>query len=128
MLREHIFALENSLLQPEVRKSAEKIAGLLADDFIEFCSSGKVYKYERGDFFADGTNIDALKWEIEDFSVDLIANDIILAKYKVIKYSELEENKKYSLRSSIWKCTNSEWKMIFHQGTLTKQRYYRSNG
>ena len=30
---------------------------------------------------------------------------------------ELNENKKYSLRSTIWKCIDGKWKMFFHQGT-----------
>lgn len=32
-----------------------------------------------------------------------------------------EIDKKNSLRSSIWKCIEGKWKMIFHQGTLTKK-------
>ena len=39
--------------------------------------------------------------------------------YKVIKNDEIDEAKKYSLRSSVWKCFNGKWRMIFHQGTLT---------
>lgn len=38
---------------------------------------------------------------------------------KVIKHNELNENMKYSLRSSTWKLINGTWKMFFHQGTLT---------
>ena len=35
-------------------------------------------------------------------------------------YAEkLNEDKKYSLRSSIWKYYDGKWKMVFHQGTLT---------
>jgi len=39
--------------------------------------------------------------------------------YKVIKHNETDENKKYSLRSSIWKYCDVKWKMFFHQGTLS---------
>ena len=35
--------LEERLLQPDVRSSAEEIAKLLADEFIEFGSSGRVF-------------------------------------------------------------------------------------
>lgn len=38
----HLRALEEALLQPDVRKSEELVA-LLADEFIEFGSSGRVY-------------------------------------------------------------------------------------
>jgi hypothetical protein len=47
LLEKQIFDLECLLLQPFVRRSAEKIAELLAEDFFEFCSSGKVYRYKK---------------------------------------------------------------------------------
>ena len=39
--------LEERLLQPEVRQSAEAVADLLADDFIEFGSSGQVFNKQQ---------------------------------------------------------------------------------
>ncbi len=35
--------LEEELLRPEVRRSPEKMAVLLADDFLEFGRSGRIY-------------------------------------------------------------------------------------
>ena len=35
--------LEEELLRPEVRRSPEKMAALLADDFLEFGRSGRIY-------------------------------------------------------------------------------------
>lgn len=119
LLEEHILKLENSLLQPEIRQSAERISELLSDDFTEFCSSGRIYQYKRGDIIDSRKKTDITDWKIKDFSINIIASDVILAKYKIIKHSELEDKKVYSLRSSIWKCIKGKWKMIFHQGTLT---------
>jgi len=117
LLEEQILKLEKSLLQPEVRQSAEQISELLSDDFTEFCSSGRVYEYKRGDIIDSRNESDIPDWEIKDFSIEIIASDVILAKYKIIKHSKLDKN--YSLRSSIWKYIKGKWKMIFHQGTLT---------
>ena len=39
--------LEERLLQPDVRSSAEEIAKLLADEFIEFGSSGRVFNKDH---------------------------------------------------------------------------------
>ena len=39
-----LWALEEDLLKPEVRKSADRVGRLLADEFIEFGSSGRVFK------------------------------------------------------------------------------------
>ncbi|WP_375472314.1 DUF4440 domain-containing protein [uncultured Nostoc sp.] len=39
--------LEERLLQPDVRKSAKDIMDLLADEFIEFGSSGRVFNKQQ---------------------------------------------------------------------------------
>jgi hypothetical protein len=121
LLEKHILEIEKDLLRPETRKSAEKISTLLSDDFIEFSSSGNIYNYNKDDVFDNDSNSCEIKWEIKEFKTKELSNDCILATYKLIKHSELRENMKYSLRSSIWKLFNGTWKMIFHQGTLTSE-------
>jgi len=121
LLEKHIFELENELLKSETRQSAEKISKLLSDDCTEFCSSGKIYNYNKGDVFDKNINLSEIKWEIKQFTAIQMSIDCILATYKLIKHSELNEHMKYSLRSSIWKCLDGKWKMIFHQGTLTSK-------
>ena len=121
LLEKHIFELENELLKSETRQSAEKISELLSDNFTEFCSSGNIYNYNKGDVFDENINLSELMWEIKQFTTKQVSNDCILATYKLINHSELNEHMKYSLRSSTWKCLNGKWKMIFHQGTLTSK-------
>lgn len=108
-LRNKIYKLELSHLNPETRHSVKKLENLLADDFVEFGSSGKIYHKN-----------DILKWLplesprqfiIEDFSALILAEDIVLATYK------LKSESVSSLRSSLWKFNGNEWKMVFHQGT-----------
>jgi hypothetical protein len=41
-LKEIIYNLETSLLTPEVRMSVEKLDELIAEDFIEYGSSGLI--------------------------------------------------------------------------------------
>lgn len=122
LLKRHILQIENDLLKPEVRQSVEKINELLADEFIEFCSSGNIYRHNKEKAIAESTNLESLNWEIEDFAITQLAEGILLATYKLIKHNELNENKKYSLRSSLWKCFDGKWKMIFHQGTLISKQ------
>ena len=118
-LKRQILQLENDLLKPEIRQSIEKTSELLSDGFTEFCSSGYIYHYNTGQAINEGTDLQEMDWEITDFEINQLSNDCVLATYRLIKHSELNENKKYSLRSSIWKCFDGKWKMIFHQGTLT---------
>lgn len=116
-----ILQLEGDLLKSEIRKSSQKINELLADDFVEFTSSGAEYYYKSGDVFQKQNDNHELICDIIDFKIKQLSEDCILATYKVIKHNESNENKKYSLRSSIWKCYDRRWKMLFHQGTLTSK-------
>ncbi|WP_234122172.1 hypothetical protein [Clostridium hydrogenum] len=50
--------------------------------------------------------------------IGVILNDCVQATYKMIKEYEENEDRKCTLRSSIWKYRDGKWKMIFHQGTL----------
>lgn len=120
-VKEHILQLESDLLKSEVRKSAQMINDILADGFIEFCSNGNKYYYKKGDVFQEQDDNKELFWQIIDFKIKELSNDCILAMYKVIKHDELNENKKYSLRSTIWKYIDGKWKMLFHQGTYTSK-------
>ena len=56
-----ILNFEKQLLLADVRSSAERLAELLADEYIEYCSSGEIYRYQRGDTFGYGLQRD---WEI----------------------------------------------------------------
>lgn len=118
-IEEHLLQLENELLKSETRKSSQRISELLANDFVEFCSNGSEYHYKNGDVFQAQDDDNVLCWEILDFKIKELSIDCILAKYKVIKHNEVDRNKKYSLRSSIWKNYNGKWKILFHQGTLS---------
>lgn len=102
-----IEALERSLLDPSVRQSTEQLNTLIADDFLEFGSSGKVYNKH------DCIKPDEYprKFVVSDFKIKELSKDVTLATYKTT------EDGIASLRSSIWQRYGDEWKMIFHQGT-----------
>ena len=113
IIKQEILYLENQLLQLAVREHADKLYELLDEELTEFCSSGKVYHYRKGDTFpAPFTNR-----EIVDFSVKELAALVILAIYKLVNHNENDINRKYTMRSSIWKFKNDKWKMVFHQRT-----------
>ena len=42
-LEERILALERKLLDPDVRASSQELDRLIADDFVEFGSSGRIW-------------------------------------------------------------------------------------
>ena len=107
-----ILSLEEALLQAEVRQCAAKIESLLSGDFFEFGSSGRVYRYTKGDTFSPCAG-----YTIADFHVVELSPECVLATYSITQGQG--EEAKHSLRSTIWKLLGGHWKAVFHQGTLT---------
>ena len=107
--------LEERLLQPDVRKSPEAVGELLADEFVEFGSSGRVFnKQEIIESLQHGAGQQMF---ITEFRATHLAQGVMLVTYRVVGLSASEEKRISSLRSSIWKLLDGRWKMIFHQGT-----------
>lgn len=92
LLKKHILKLENYLLKSETRQSVEKTNELLSDGFTEFCSSGYIYKYNKEQAIDKCTSLQEMDWEITDFEINQLSNDCVLATYRLIKHSELNEN------------------------------------
>lgn len=103
--------LEIELLSPSARKS-ERIAQLLADDFVEIGSSGRVY--DKAEVIAALCAEPFSSIVASRFSVRLIAPGTALLRYLACR---LSANAAYSLRCSIWQLQNDQWRMLFHQGT-----------
>jgi hypothetical protein len=110
--------LEEQLLRPEVRTSAEQVGRLLADDFIEFGSSGHAYDKPQ--------IIEALRQEVPDPTIRIsltefvarrLAPEVILVTYRTTQRGGPEVPERSRLRSSIWRMVEGRWQMAFHQGT-----------
>ena len=109
-LKELLLQLEKKLLEPEIRTSKEELSNLLADNFFEFGSSGKVlYKDEN----IGEMSLSVVQMKLSDFEIHPMSEEIVLTTYRI--YNEM--NNQHSLRSSIWKLIDGRWKMHFHQGT-----------
>ncbi len=106
---EEIYHLELLLLTPSVRQSADQLRLLIADDFIEYGSSGRIYN--KIDLLESLPEEKQERYTVEDFTSSELSKNVILATYKVTIGT------RRSLRSSIWKHNGSNWQMIFHQGT-----------
>ena len=109
-VEDELFRLEQKLLQPTTRKSAESVGALLADDFVEFGSSGGVY--HRASVIAGLSQETPVRWVISNFKTVVLAEGVVLVTYRAMKGGGAS-----SLRSSIWKLIDGRWRMAFHQGT-----------
>ncbi|WP_426131658.1 DUF4440 domain-containing protein [Pararhizobium sp. PWRC1-1] len=115
-LAAHLRQLEERLHDPQVRGSAFLTGELLDEDFSEFGSSGQAYG--RADTIA------ALVAEAgqagppvssENYQLKRLSETVALLTY------ETATEERRVLRLSIWRRTNSEWRLAFHQGTPMKK-------
>jgi len=116
---EMFFSLETSLHRPKVRSSPQAVSDLLADDFVEFGKSGRVYdKQITIEALAqEEVSVSTPPLEVADFTAKPLSEDVVLVTYKSIRPLAQDQQSNETLRSSIWKRIDGRWQMIFHQGT-----------
>jgi hypothetical protein len=111
----HLRACEEALLDAAVRRDRAQVAALLADDFREFGSSGKVWPREEIlEMLANETYQPAT---MEDFRCAWIAQGVALVTYLTVRIDPKAGQAFSALRSSLWTKESGEWRMRFHQGT-----------
>lgn len=105
--------LEESLWREETRFDPAYMDRVLAEDFVEFGRSGRVY--DRAGILASPREpIDAVL-PLPDFAARLIGPDVVLVTYNsLVTYAGVVEQGR---RSSIWSRTADGWELRFHQGT-----------
>ena len=109
-LQDHLYSLEERLFHPDREPDRRALIPLFAEEFKEFCSSGRVSNRQQ--------TIDALlKSEpraatIHHFYVEQLADHLALATYRATTALHV------SLRSSLWIFRDNRWQMFFHQGTI----------
>lgn len=107
MIEDDIRELEERLLDPAVRGSADALDRLVSDQFVEFGSSGRVYT--KAEVIAQLLASPSVTVSVVDFRVLAVAPDVALATYRTPG----------SLRSSVWRREGGDWRIVFHQGTTT---------
>jgi hypothetical protein len=117
----HVYAALRN--RPIRLSSRQAVSVRLADDFLEFGSSGGVYdKAVIIDALALEASDSVPLPEVIDFTVKVIAADAVLVLYRSVRYSDGATPDKTTLRSSIWKLSDGRWRMFFHQGTIVPAR------
>jgi hypothetical protein len=116
---EELRSLELSALDPTVRSSPGLLSRLLADDFIEFGSYGKIY--DKQQIIDQLQSRSSAEYSVTNLQVELLSSSIALVTYRCFRSSQIDRGKNISLRSSIWRKGNESWQMVFHQGTLIER-------
>ncbi|WP_082393716.1 DUF4440 domain-containing protein [Bacillus sp. JCM 19034] len=114
LLKEQILYLEKKLMTYTYKELNEH----LSDDFLEFGSSGNVFdkNVQLDEARNDHALTSPIQYTVNDFHIKLLAPDVVLATYRTMRHND----HKNTIRSSIWKCNDGKWQMVFHQGTPTQ--------
>lgn len=107
--------LEEDLLRLEVRRSAEAVGRLLAEDFVEFGASGRAY--DRQAIIAALAAEQPVARSISDFQARPLAPAVYLVTYRASRAEPADALPRMSLRASIWAQIDGRWQLVFHQGT-----------
>ena len=111
-----LFDLESSLVDPDVRRSPERLNNLLHPDFIELGSSGRVYDRQMiVEMMSQEVSGDVI---MRDFETRSISENTVLVTYRSIGQSGDEAR-----RSSLWAKDADGWRIHFHQGTRIPNRW-----
>ncbi|WP_455210262.1 nuclear transport factor 2 family protein [Kaarinaea lacus] len=105
--------LEKQLLTAEVRRCTQVVSELLADEFIEFGSSGRIYNKQQ---ILESLPLDTATRTLSQFTTTRLAPDVMLATFRSTRV-ESGKPSVHTLRSSIWNRIEGRWKLVFHQGT-----------
>lgn len=112
-LSDEIRGLEESLLDPELRADPVRIEALIADAFVEFGSSGRVW--DKADVVRELPAESGLSFSLCEFTATPLGSKLVHATYRVsIRDSD---SVRHSLRSSLWIFQSGRWQVLFHQGT-----------
>jgi hypothetical protein len=111
-----LFALEEALLDPAVRRDRARVSELVADDFVEFGSSGRVWTRDA--------ILDLLEAEknfippsVEEMACRSLGEGVMLVTYRTVRFNMDTGVRSTTLRSSVWTNGSRKWQIRFHQGT-----------
>lgn len=111
--REILSRLEEELWREETRFDLHRLNELIAEDFLEFGRSGRVYQ-KQDTLAIEYQPIDAVL-PLPEFQARLLNENTAQVTYNsAVRYDGIVE---YARRSSIWSRSINGWVLRFHQGT-----------
>jgi hypothetical protein len=98
--------------------SPDELAELIDNEFIEIGSSAVIY--DKAEVIRWLASNDQSERVGTSFKAHQLSESIILLTYiSSIKDTPVADSKQ-AMRSSIWRLTDGQWRMVFHQGTPLK--------
>ena len=110
VLPREFIELEQRLHDPSFRRSRH-VAELLADSFVEFGSSGRVYN--RRQIIDELATEEPFSINADTFEATQVCPGIVRVTYRTLGEGRVV------LRESVWFHDGTAWKMVFHRGMRT---------
>lgn len=105
--------LELELSDPSTRKDNKRVAELIADDFQEVGSSGRLFS--KSEIMQELAEEEGVEFSVQGFRFVALSEKCVLVRYETVM------QEKHAHRSSIWVLRNNAWQIIHHQGTPFNQ-------
>ncbi|WP_415973287.1 DUF4440 domain-containing protein [Rhodococcus sp. 077-4] len=104
-----VLELERELQTPECRRDRERLARLLADDFIEIGASATVW--DKSSILDMLGNEEPVEIEVIEPIGRAVDVNCVLVQW-ISRTPEMRAR-----RTSLWRRTNTGWELVHHQGT-----------
>jgi len=114
---DELFALEAELQASGSRRDQARLEALLDPSFREFGSSGAIYDRLSIISLLLNEHSDEHDTDMLDKVAMPISDTVVLLTYQAVKRDRRGEEISRSLRSSLWRRSNGNWTILFHQGT-----------
>jgi hypothetical protein len=114
-LAKQLQLLEEELLRADVRHDPQRLGALIADDFREFGTSGRVF--DKPSILAELAKEPPAELSLTDFACHQVTPDVALVTYRSQRTDPAGTRR--ALRSSLWIHRDGRWQIVFHQGTRT---------
>jgi hypothetical protein len=104
--------------RPEFGTTRADFEKMTNDDFWEVGASGR--RYSRAVVLDElekryaASHLDV--WETSDFRCQELAPDVYLLTYTLV-----QDKRRRTRRSTIWRRVGTEWKIVYHQGTVIQE-------
>lgn len=120
IIEQLILGYEMDFFKKEFCDNMQNLNNRIHDEFIEFGKSGQVF--DKDSIINYLNNLDSDRdIDIQSFVLKDLKDDILVANY----ISNEKETGTKALRTSIWIKEHSDWKLYFHQGTITESNTFR---
>jgi ribonuclease HI len=110
----HLIRCELALLDPVVRRDRTRVDALLAEDFLEFGSSGRVW--DRTTILGLLESEEYIAPAADELKCARFGADAALVTYRTVRTDDAGA-RSVTLRSSLWIRDAGRWRVRFHQGT-----------